>query len=50
MANVKDTLPREVLPIPDRTPVAVTTYSANDPDTHFPRFGRCDRRLARRTC
>src|SRR5262245_28759384 len=27
---------REVLPIPDRKPVALTTYTANDPDTRFP--------------
>jgi arylsulfatase len=25
-----------VLPIPDRKPVALTTYSAKDPDTKFP--------------
>jgi hypothetical protein len=29
-------LPREVLPIPDRTPVSLTTYDAKDPDTKFP--------------
>src|SRR5256885_1176441 len=27
---------REVLPIPDRKPVALTTYDAKDPDTKFP--------------
>src|SRR5262249_47056700 len=27
---------REVLPIPDRKPVGVTTYDARDPDTKFP--------------
>jgi arylsulfatase A-like enzyme len=27
---------REVLPIPDRTPVNLTTYDAKDPDTSFP--------------
>src|SRR6516165_1106623 len=27
---------REVLPIPDRRPVSLTTYDAKDPDTKFP--------------
>ena len=27
---------REVLPIPERKHVGVTTYDAKDPDTHFP--------------
>src|SRR3954466_16276118 len=27
---------REVLPIPDRKPVGLTTYDAKDPDTEFP--------------
>ena len=27
---------REVLPIPDRRPVGLTTYDAKDPDTSFP--------------
>jgi len=31
-----DDIPRDVLPIPDRKPVALTTYSAKDPDTKFP--------------
>src|SRR5262245_34590897 len=31
-----DSLQREVLPIPDRKPVALTTYTAKDPDTKFP--------------
>ena len=31
-----DTIPREVLPIPDRKPVGLTTYDAKDPDTKFP--------------
>jgi arylsulfatase A-like enzyme len=31
-----DDLPREVLPIPDRKPVSLTTYDAKDPDTKFP--------------
>src|SRR3954454_15408513 len=35
MAN-HDDLPREVLPIPDRKPVSLTTYDAKDPDTKFP--------------
>jgi arylsulfatase A-like enzyme len=29
-------LQRQVLPIPDRKPVGLTTYDAKDPDTHFP--------------
>jgi arylsulfatase A-like enzyme len=29
-------IPREVLPIPDRKPVTLTTYDAKDPDTKFP--------------
>jgi arylsulfatase len=32
----QDTLQRQVLPIPDRTPVTLTTYDAKDPDTKFP--------------
>ena len=32
----KDDLSREVLPIPDRMPVGLTTYDAKDPDTHPP--------------
>jgi arylsulfatase A-like enzyme len=32
----KDSLPREVLPIPDRKTVSLTTYDAKDPDTKFP--------------
>src|SRR6476660_4780424 len=35
MAN-HDDIPREVLPIPDRRPVGLTTYDAKDPDTKFP--------------
>jgi arylsulfatase len=31
-----DTLQRQVLPIPDRKPVGLTTYDAKDPDTKFP--------------
>jgi arylsulfatase A-like enzyme len=31
-----DDIPREVLPIPDRKPVSLTTYDAKDPDTKFP--------------
>src|SRR5687768_1189332 len=31
-----DSTPREVLPIPDRKPVTVTTYEAKDPATKFP--------------
>jgi len=32
----RDGVPREVLPIPDRKPVGLTTYDAKDPDTKFP--------------
>src|SRR6186997_1692715 len=32
----RDDLPREVLPIPDRKPVGLTTYDAKNPDTKFP--------------
>ncbi|HEV7387027.1 MAG TPA: arylsulfatase [Gemmatimonadaceae bacterium] len=31
-----NSIPREVLPIPDRKPVTLTTYDAKDPDTKFP--------------
>src|SRR5262245_47601133 len=31
-----DSLQRSVLPIPDRKPVSLTTYTAKDPDTKFP--------------
>ena len=31
-----DSLQRSVLPIPDREPVGLTTYSATDPNTKFP--------------
>jgi arylsulfatase A-like enzyme len=31
----KDSIERSVLPIPDRKPVSLTTYSATDPDTKF---------------
>jgi arylsulfatase len=31
-----NSLRREVLPIPDRKPVTLTTYQAKDPDTKFP--------------
>jgi len=36
MKDGRDDLPREVLPIPDRKPVGLTTYDAKDPDTKFP--------------
>src|SRR5436853_3877167 len=32
----KDAIQREVLPIPDRKPIGLTTYDAKDPDTKFP--------------
>jgi hypothetical protein len=31
-----DGIQREVLPIPDRRPVGLTTYDVKDPDTSFP--------------
>ncbi|HWC77607.1 MAG TPA: sulfatase-like hydrolase/transferase, partial [Blastocatellia bacterium] len=31
-----DSLPRSVLPIPDRRPITLTTYDAKDPATKFP--------------
>jgi arylsulfatase A-like enzyme len=34
--SANDSMPREVLPIPDRKPVGLTTYDAKDPDTKFP--------------
>src|SRR5499426_1857229 len=34
--NPNDSLQRSVLPIPDRKPVSLTTYTAKDPDTKFP--------------
>jgi hypothetical protein len=34
-SSLVDTV-REVLPIPDRKPVSLTTYDAKDPDTRFP--------------
>ena len=36
MKDANNRLPREVLPIPDRRAVALTTYSAKDPNTKFP--------------
>jgi arylsulfatase len=32
----QDTVPRSVLPIPDVTPIALTTFDARDPDTKYP--------------
>ena len=32
----RDTLRRDVLPIPDITPVGLMTYDAKDPDTKYP--------------
>ena len=34
--SLEDTIPRSILPIPDRQHVGVTTYDAKDPDTKFP--------------
>src|SRR6476619_5782087 len=36
MKDGRDDLSRDVLPIPDRKPVGLTTYDAKDPDTKFP--------------
>ena len=36
MADQRDTVQRAILPIPDRTPVGVTTYRATDPGTKYP--------------
>ncbi len=36
MTSVNDTRMRDVLPIPDVTPVGLTTYDAKDPDTKYP--------------
>lgn len=32
----RDDIQRDVLPIPDRKPITLTTFSAKDPDTKFP--------------
>ena len=34
--NANDSLQRDILPIPDVTPINTTTYDAKDPDTHYP--------------
>jgi hypothetical protein len=31
-----DSIQREILPIPDRKPIGLTTYDAKDPETKFP--------------
>ncbi len=36
MSEERDQVQREVLPIPDRPPVGLTTFDAKDPDTSFP--------------
>jgi arylsulfatase len=36
MSNPNDSLQREILPIPDITPVGLTTFDAKDPDTKYP--------------
>src|SRR6476659_6516337 len=36
MSNLNGNLQRQILPIPDRKPVGLTTYDARDPDTKFP--------------
>ena len=45
-----DPIGREVLPIPDRQHVGLTTYDAKDPATKFPPIRDCVRPTARRTC
>ena len=34
--NGNDVIPRHMLPIPDVTPIALTTFDAKDPDTKYP--------------
>lgn len=36
MSTPNDTRPRDILPIPDVTPVSTTTYDAKDPETKYP--------------
>src|SRR5262245_47335408 len=36
MSDQRETLPRTILPIPDRAHVGLTTYDAKDPDARFP--------------
>src|SRR4249919_2291867 len=36
MAKPEDPIQRSVLPIPDVTPVGLTTFDAKDPDTKYP--------------
>jgi arylsulfatase len=36
MSNPADRIERTILPIPDVTPVGLTTYDAKDPDTNYP--------------
>src|SRR5436305_3737530 len=36
MPTQNDDVPRQVLPIPDRRPVGLTTFDAKDPDTTYP--------------
>lgn len=38
MGSINDKRPREILPIPDVTPVATTTFDARDPDTSYPKI------------
>ena len=36
MAKPEDPIQRSVLPIPDVTPIGLTTFDAKDPDTKYP--------------
>jgi arylsulfatase len=45
-----DGMQREVLPIPDRRQVGLTTYDAKDPDTSFPRIEPLRPPAGRRMC
>ena len=36
MAKPEDHIQRSVLPIPDVTPIGLTTFDAKDPDTKYP--------------
>ena len=39
MAKPEDSIQRSVLPIPDVTPIGLTTFDAKDPDTKYPPIG-----------
>jgi arylsulfatase len=45
-----DGIQREILPIPDRRQIGLTTYDAKDPDASFPPIRRLRPRRGRRMC